>query len=110
MIEKNTKNPLPEVRKWIIINIVCQFFRFVRSFIYMLSPYNCNFSGVTFPIIKSYTTNEILGLIFDVFSFHVGMVATIYFFHKKISDDDFSSRQFESSIRDRIGSGYSKEI
>ena len=59
---------------------------------------------------KSYTENEVLALFFDVFSFHVGMIATIYFFHKKDSDDDFSSGQFESSIRDRIGSGYSKEI
>lgn len=48
MIEKNTKNPLPEVWKWIIINIVCQFFRMLRSFIYIVSPYDCEFSEVNF--------------------------------------------------------------
>lgn len=78
MIEKNTKNPLPEVWKWIVINIVCQFFRLLRSFIYIVSPYDCQFSD-------SYTANEILGLFFDVFSFHAGMVATILFFRKKSS-------------------------
>lgn len=44
--------------------------------------------------IQSYTANEILGLFFDVFSFHTGMVATILFFRKKSSEDDLSSRQF----------------
>ncbi len=57
MVQKNTKNPLPEVWKWIIINIFCQFFRFVRSFIYQLSPYNCSFSAVINLLTKSYTTN-----------------------------------------------------
>lgn len=76
---------MPSMWKWIVINIFCQILGLIESLYLQFSPSkNCTFSEVNlYNLIKNKTVQAWLNLFFDIFSYHLGMVATIWFLQKK---------------------------
>ena len=73
------RNPLPQFQGWVALNFVGEVMMLIQSVIFQLN--DCQFAEVRGFNIQDQTVNEVCRLLFQFLNFHLGIAATIYFFH-----------------------------